>query len=194
VGAVTDQSFKAPYSEECASLLVVAGSNGGNASITTSDIQGTNGYSTTDCTSDFGGTSAATPIVSGVISLMLSANPNLGWKDVQYILMTTAIKVDAGDSDWTTNGAGREVSHKYGYGLVDANAAVLASQLYTNYLNVSINRIYSPVVRDGGSIPETGPISSSLTLSGFSTVTAQQIQVVFSSNHPFGTGIVVVFY
>ncbi|NOY30716.1 MAG: S8 family serine peptidase [Planctomycetes bacterium] len=43
-----------------------------------------------DYQSRFGGTSAAAPLVSGVIALMLEANPNLGWRDVQEILLRSA--------------------------------------------------------------------------------------------------------
>jgi subtilisin family serine protease len=41
-------------------------------------------------TSRFNGTSAAAPMVSGVIALMLEANPNLSWRDVQEILVRSA--------------------------------------------------------------------------------------------------------
>jgi subtilisin family serine protease len=43
-----------------------------------------------DYTSRFNGTSAATPLVSGVVALMLEANPNLTYRDVQSILMRSA--------------------------------------------------------------------------------------------------------
>ena len=36
------------------------------------------------------GTSFAAPIVSGVAALMLDANPNLGWRDVQNIIAASA--------------------------------------------------------------------------------------------------------
>jgi len=42
------------------------------------------------------GTSAATPTIAGVVALMLSANPDLGWRDVRDILRISARKVDAG--------------------------------------------------------------------------------------------------
>lgn len=42
------------------------------------------------------GTSAATPTISGVVALMLSANPDLSWRDVRDILRMSARKVDAG--------------------------------------------------------------------------------------------------
>ncbi|MBX3434587.1 MAG: S8 family serine peptidase [Pirellulales bacterium] len=44
----------------------------------------------TDYTTRFNGTSAAAPMVSGVIALMLEANPNLSWRDVQEILVRSA--------------------------------------------------------------------------------------------------------
>lgn len=40
--------------------------------------------------SSLSGTSFATPIVTGVVSLMASVNPELSWKQVEYILKTTA--------------------------------------------------------------------------------------------------------
>lgn len=44
----------------------------------------------TDYTSRFNGTSAAAPLVTGVVALMLQANPNLSWRDVQEILVRSA--------------------------------------------------------------------------------------------------------
>ena len=41
-------------------------------------------------TSRFNGTSASAPMVSGVIALMLEANPNLTYRDVQEILVRSA--------------------------------------------------------------------------------------------------------
>ncbi|MEH6417195.1 S8 family serine peptidase [Pseudomonas sp. CGJS7] len=81
------------------------------------------------------GTSAAAPTVSGVVALMLQANPKLTYRDVKYILATTARQVDPTQAavtkpdgtvlsaGWTTNAAGRAFSNWYGYGLVDATLA-----------------------------------------------------------------------
>lgn len=77
-----------------------------------------------DYTHSMDGTSAACPMVSGVVGLMLSVNSNLTYKDVQYILAKTARKNDANDSSWSLNGAGISVSDKYGFGVVDATSAV----------------------------------------------------------------------
>ena len=44
--------------------------------------------------STFNGTSAAAPNASGAIAVLLSANPDLTWRDVKYILAKTARKID----------------------------------------------------------------------------------------------------
>lgn len=66
----------------------------------------------------FGGTSGATPIVAGICALMLSANPNLTAREVKEILIQTADKIGA-PGEYI---AGH--SRKYGYGRVNAEAAV----------------------------------------------------------------------
>ena len=79
------------------------------------------------------GTSYAAPVVTGVIALMLEANPALTWRDVQGILATTASQTNPTDASWVTNGAGLTHSGKYGFGLVDAHAAVRAAVAWQNY-------------------------------------------------------------
>jgi subtilisin family serine protease len=79
------------------------------------------------------GTSFSAPIVSGVIALMLEANPKLGYRDVQEILASSATKETNGllpQWAWkynkadTWNGGGQHFSHQYGFGKVNAQAAV----------------------------------------------------------------------
>jgi subtilisin family serine protease len=84
------------------------------------------------CTDGGAGTSFATPVVAGVIALMLEANPNLSWRDVQGILASTATQIQPTDSSWTTNGAGLSHSDIYGFGLVNASAAVERSKSWTS--------------------------------------------------------------
>jgi subtilisin family serine protease len=124
VAALGDDDVKAGYSEQGANLLVAAPSQGRGAGILTTDNTGLSGYDDTDYFDSFNGTSAATPIVSGVAALMLEKRPDLGWRDVQQILALTAVPVNFNDGDWSINGAGCWVSHDYGFGRVDATAAV----------------------------------------------------------------------
>jgi len=136
VGAVNHNGVQALNSEVGAPLLVVAPAGDDfSRGMTTTDLSGAFGYNRNtgsdgdgfadlDYTSTFGDTSGATPLVSGVIALMLDANPNLTNRDVQHILVNTARMIDPTDPDWVTNGAGLPVNHKYGFGMVDAEAAV----------------------------------------------------------------------
>jgi len=128
VAASTNSGVQSYYSENGSALLVNAPSNGGTAGITTTDV--TDSFDG-NCTSSFGGTSSAAPLVAGVVALILDANPNLTWRDVQAILILSAEKNDPTGSGWAVNGAGHDVNHRYGFGRVDAGAAVVLAQTWT---------------------------------------------------------------
>jgi subtilisin-like proprotein convertase family protein len=117
------------------------------ANITTDRIgtsYGYNGLVNGDYTNIFGGTSAASAVVSGVVSLMLDANPALGWRDVQNILAYSSIgsgSIYGGsnayeDSPWkwtgadNWNGGGLHYSENYGYGVVNAFNAVRMAEAW----------------------------------------------------------------
>jgi subtilisin family serine protease len=98
--------------------------------------------------SNFGGTSYATPVCAGVGALMLSANPQLSWNQVRDLLRDTAVKIDPENTHTSSHpdtatgrwrdGAGRIstdpgytgplVSEFYGFGRIDAAAAVRQAQ------------------------------------------------------------------
>jgi len=59
-------------------------------------------------------------MAAGVVALMLQANPNLTWRDVQHIIVRTANSQGLRAHDWVVNGAGFNVSHIFGFGLLDA--------------------------------------------------------------------------
>lgn len=71
----------------------------------------------------FYGTSASAPLVAAAVSLMLSTNPSLTWRDVQEILMMSAAPVGTPD-DFTVNTARFAYSHIFGAGQLDASVAV----------------------------------------------------------------------
>ena len=94
----------------------------------TTDRTGNLGYTTGtgDASSytGFNGTSASSPQVAGVAALILSANTNLSYRDVQQILVQSARHYDLADPDVRTNGAGFLFSHNVGFGVPDAGFAV----------------------------------------------------------------------
>jgi subtilisin family serine protease/subtilisin-like proprotein convertase family protein len=83
-------------------------------------------------TEGFSGTSAAAPQVAGIAALMLAANPNLSYRDVQQILVLASRHIDFADPDLTTNGAGFRVSHNVGFGVPDAGMAANLARNWTN--------------------------------------------------------------
>jgi kexin len=145
VCAVDGDGVRTPYSEPGANLWLCAPGGYYNG-LTTTDLMGSGGenrlgitddYSNRNYTKLFAGTSAATPIISGVVALMLEANPDLGWRDVRLILAETARKNDASDSGWsvTAPASGQpqyHINHKYGFGVVDAAAAVAKARGWSN--------------------------------------------------------------
>ena len=144
VGAVDPNGMVSYYSTPGANLLVVAPSSTYGVGLTTTDVAGAAGNNSGDYLSSFGGTSAAAPQISGVVALMLEANPDLGWRDVQEILALSARQVGDPASltgyekyAWSYNGAdnwnggGMHFSNDYGFGLVDALAAVRLAESWT---------------------------------------------------------------
>jgi len=129
VGGVDKHGYHASYSTTGSALHVVA-PGGAVGSLRNNIVANAGG----GCTEVVGGTSFSAPVVAGVVALMLEANPNLGWRDVQCILAETAQQVDPTDDSWTINndGAGLPVSYKYGFGLVDAEASVNLSKSWMN--------------------------------------------------------------
>ena len=138
--AVGDKGKRSNYSEKGANLWLCAPSKSRERpGLTTTDVTGREGYNKSgDYVYDFTGTSASTPIVSGVAALMRSVNPKLGWRDMRLILAATAKKNDSNNPGWFQGVASYDGSnysgnpyqhnHEYGFGLVNAQAAVMKSQ------------------------------------------------------------------
>ena len=117
VGAVERNCSIWYYSQRGTTMDLVAPSGDvtDNADIYTTDRMEANGYTSGNYMDHFGGTSAACPQVAGVAALMLSINPDLTETQVRTTLQQTAR--DLGSKGFDTT---------YGYGLVDAYAAVYA--------------------------------------------------------------------
>jgi subtilisin-like proprotein convertase family protein len=124
---------------------------GGAIGVTTTDRVGADGYNTSfdsfpdsDYTSVFRGTSAAAPLVAGVLALAKEAQPALDGRFAKHLLARTSDVVDPNDatifgggdgatpgSAWKTNAAGHSFNMNYGFGLIDASELVTEAQAYS---------------------------------------------------------------
>ncbi|KAJ3382918.1 hypothetical protein HDU84_003951 [Entophlyctis sp. JEL0112] len=121
IGAINHKGKMPSYGEFCSAHLAVTYSSGAGAGIWTTDVDGS-------CTGVHSGTSATAPVASGIIALMLSVRPELSWRDIQDLIVKHSDQTDAMDSSWNTNGVGLPVSHKYGFGKLNAARLVSAAE------------------------------------------------------------------
>lgn len=162
VGAVDDRGRVIGFSEPGANVLI-AGFSGvdlrrgpDRPGIYTTDIAGRRGYGDTsdadpDYTQIFRGTSASAPMISGIVALMLQANPLLTWRDVRWILAHTA-RAASGLNQVTVASANAMTPHAYdprvGFGIAHATNAVSLAR--------SFQTLGSEIVCDSGQlVPET---------------------------------------
>jgi subtilisin-like proprotein convertase family protein len=126
VAATDADGLVAYYSDPGSALLVAA--IGDNVAV--ADTGGSGNAVET-------GTSYSAPTVAAIAAMMLSVNPNLGWRDVQEILADSSYMPAPSASgfvfndatDW--NGGGMHFSDDLGFGVVDANVAVNLARAWT---------------------------------------------------------------
>ncbi len=151
VAAIRRDGRACSYSSTGASLLVSAPSGDSidtnDDGITDSEDPASPHIFTTDRTGDdglaagtdesadytgFNGTSASAPQIAGVAALILEANPELTYRDVQQIFLLSARQYDVDDPFLHANGAGFWVSRNSGFGVPDAALAVSLARTWRN--------------------------------------------------------------
>ena len=176
------------FAETGCNLVVTAptGGEGNDQDITTTTLTGLGdipGFP--DYTGGFNGTSSATPLVSGVIALMLQANSGIGWRDVQEILIRSSRRINDTDASWQTNGAGLpfRFSNRYGAGMVNAQAAVELAKTWSN-----LPAQTSATRQSGGAIaiPDASEVGATLSfdLSG-TNLRIEHVQFTVDVAHPY---------
>jgi subtilisin-like proprotein convertase family protein len=217
--AATDEFGDATYYTNYGTTILIAAP----ASAVTTDQTGDDGYNADgdadpvdpDYTSEFGGTSAATPTVAGVVALMLEANPNLGWRDVANILALSASHTgsDLGAATgtefevgtWQTmsgtqwNGGGTEYHASYGYGMLDAFAAVRYAEawaeIYDDVPQTSANEVSSTFGYTGAAVGiadsdgQDGTGQASLSITSTSDMQIESIEITLDMTHAKGTDL-----
>ncbi|XP_055605634.1 furin-like protease 1, isoforms 1/1-X/2 [Uranotaenia lowii] len=127
------------FSEMCSSTLATTYSSGNTneKQIITTDLHHS-------CTASHTGTSASAPLAAGIAALVLEANRNLTWRDLQHIVVRTAKPGNLKDPTWSKNGVGRRVSHSFGYGLMDAAGMVRLARTWKTVPEQQVCEINAP--------------------------------------------------
>jgi Ca2+-binding RTX toxin-like protein len=130
VAAVDSSDVVESFSTPGAAILTSAyGSN-----VLTTDRLGYDGYNKAGDYTQFSGTSAAAPQVSAIVALMLEANADLGYRDVQEIVAHASHHPDS--ADWKINASndhnlgGMYFNDDMGFGIIDAHAAVRLAETW----------------------------------------------------------------
>ena len=105
---------------------VLAPTRGGKRGIRTTSVRRLSGVVTSTYWHDFSGTSAATPMLAGIVGLMKSQMPELSPLHVQRILQDTADRVDPQNAAYSpeTGFSEKGGNSTHGYGRVNALEAV----------------------------------------------------------------------
>lgn len=214
VGAIDEDGFVPAYSNHGAGLLVTA-----PAAAVTTDLAGAAGENDgntswnlrdADYTNTFDGTSAATPVVSGVVALILDADPGLGWRDVHEILAVSAAQTGADyggpkqrqaeNGEWLANGAdtwnggGLTWHQSYGFGAVDAHAAVRMAEVWATMHGeaaTSSNALVASGAYDGPVIPIPDVRTVTAEASVSENVAVETVMVRVKLTHDFGGDLVI---
>jgi subtilisin-like proprotein convertase family protein len=123
IGAIGDDDTRAWYNEIGSSMFAVAQSGGASRGLTTSNIGAT-------YTSGFTGTSGSAPQAAGLVALLLQARPDLTFRDVRHVLARSARRCDP-QGGWEQNDAGVWIHYGYGFGALDAGAAMNVARGWT---------------------------------------------------------------
>ena len=118
VGAVDSGGTIAYYSEGCPSRTGGAPPSGGQEL-----VSALAGKSHAGCTS-FGGTSAASPMVAGIVSLLKQVRPKISMRGARDALIRTANRDKLHSTSFNCNAAGFCHNPRAGFGLFDGGAAV----------------------------------------------------------------------
>uniref|UniRef100_A0A1L8DJ27 furin n=2 Tax=Nyssomyia neivai TaxID=330878 RepID=A0A1L8DJ27_9DIPT len=157
ISSATEEGAVPWYSEMCSSTLATTYSSGGQGEkqIVTTDLHHS-------CTTSHTGTSASAPLAAGIVALVLEANRNLTWRDLQHIVVRTAKPGNLNDPTWGRNGVGRRVSHSFGYGLMDAAGMVKLARTWKTVPEQQLCEINAPPL--DRVIPPKGQITLTLTV------------------------------
>lgn len=130
------------------------------------------------------GTSAATPMVSGAIALVLTSCPDLTWRDVRWLLSYTSKVIDSEDEYWVKNAAKRSHNINYGFGLIDANSMI--NECRSKYYTLLPPEISANISRENINvyIPDNN-LTYDIAMNFKEEFVIEWVELTVDSNHPY---------
>jgi len=205
VGAVDHRGRPSSYAEPGANVLISAPSmsllrrSDTGADIWTTDIAGLRGLAAgtlsenADYAAFAGGTSAAAPMVSGVVALMLEANPDLTWRDVRWLLARSARPADLSPEQAEPSAMNAQGFHpRVGFGRVHAGDAVNMARGFAGLpperrCDSGVQRVDQAI----GDSPAPALITTT-RLEGCDLKTVESVQLTLAVDHAYGADLDVV--
>jgi subtilisin-like proprotein convertase family protein len=140
-------------------------------------------------TYDFSGTSAAVPMVSASIGLVLEACPNLTWRDVRYLLVNHAKQIDSSNSSWIENSVGLKHSKDYGFGLINPQGMI--DECSNGYKLLPIQTKFRKIVDTAINIPDNKSVVG-VNINITTQVIVEWVEVTVKSDHVFASDLKIV--
>jgi subtilisin family serine protease/subtilisin-like proprotein convertase family protein len=152
-----------------------------------------------DCkyTSIMNGTSSAAPNASGAFALVWGERPDLSWRDIKHIMLSSADPIDQsiepvslalGDGDyvaqeaWITNKAGYAFHNNYGFGRINATKAVNISKRHKPLPALTLSPWLSPYRFKAQDIPDNSIKGASIQFDPTKLVDARLEHYSFDPN------------
>ena len=176
-----------PFSNPGAAILVSA--PGSNINSTGNLLTNENGSQFLGDFNSSKGTSFSAPIISGIVALMLQANPNLGYRDVQKILALSARQFNDPNTTWQENGAenwnggAMHFSHDYGFGIVDAAAAVRLAETWDKQSTYYNENFLTSANSERIAIADNATVGKQFTISKSNMHNIETVEVEVNLSH-----------
>ncbi len=188
VGSINENGSASSFTEPGSNVLIAA-EGGTNISstrlLTTALSQTGNLGNTNQYRNNFAGTSAATPLVSGTAALMLRANPALSWRDIRWILASTA-RSDLETPKLPAAIGNGNFTYRTGFGRLDSNAAVAMARTFPGLpplKKCETTQTSSLVIPDNDA-----EVSDRLSVSNCSINTIEYVELTVSMQNAVSSG------
>ena len=135
------------------------------------------------------GSSAAAPMVSGALALVLDMCPSLSWRDVRWLTAVAATRIDPSDPEWIQNAAKLWHNNNYGFGRINPMRMIeicLSDAYHPLPAQSSIEKessISVPIPDDNSSITKTFVVHRDIQI--------DWVAVTVQIDHPYAGDIAI---